>query len=85
MDNQTPDQIIFFRIQDMASAAMQRYNERYDNQVYLAATAALPTANANLLANLLTDDALHLCGHPHYRMSNRDWSVPALKFLALFC
>ena len=81
MDNQTPEQIIFQRIQSMASTATRRYNERYNNQVYLTATAflSIPTANT------LMDDALALCGHPHYRPSGRDWSEDVLKFLALFC
>lgn len=81
MVNKTPAQIISQRIDDMAAAAMARYQERYDQKAYMAATVSLTITNANLVL----DDAMFLCGHPHYTRSNRDWSENVLEFLALFC
>lgn len=39
----------------------------------------------NNKAYTLRNDAMFLCGHPHYTRSNRDWSENVLEFLALFC
>jgi predicted urease superfamily metal-dependent hydrolase len=61
-------------------AAMRRYHLRYDNELYRKATAGKSVA----YANALIDEALAICGHPHYRLSRRRWAVPARVFLLQF-
>jgi hypothetical protein len=61
-------------------AAMQKYNGLYSNKFYLAATAEKTTE----YANALIDEAMALCGHPRFKLSNRRWSDAALAFLAEF-
>ena len=60
--------------------AINKYNRRYNNGIYTAATTGKSTRHANALM----DDAMAICGHPHYKLSNRRWSSEALEFLGLF-
>lgn len=60
--------------------AMDRYNERYNNRTYQAATAGKSVK----YANALTGEAMALCGCPYYKLSNRQWSEAALAHLANF-
>ena len=60
--------------------AMKRDHSRFDNVAYHRATYR----KGNPYANALIDDALALCGHPHYKLSFRNWGMPAIEFLRLF-
>jgi len=71
--------IAFMRKQ--CDRAYARYHACYDNDLY---TKAIHGKNNPIYANLLTDEALALCGHPHHKLSDRNWSKGALEFLALF-
>jgi len=60
--------------------AMNKYNQLYDNALYAQAV----NGKSNQYANQLINNALALCGHPHYRMSDRKWSQDAFRFLMVF-
>ena len=61
-------------------AALDRYNERYENQVYLRATANSTTRQSVALQ----DEALALCGSPYQRITRRPHTAAQEAFLALF-
>jgi hypothetical protein len=61
-------------------AAMNKYNQKFDVHFYRLAVEN----KSNRYANDLINEALALCGHPFYRMSNREWSQEAQDFLAKF-
>lgn len=60
--------------------SLARYNARFDNRLYSAATAG----KSNTYANALIDEALAICGNPYYKISRRAWSAKAREFLAKF-
>ena len=62
------------------TAALTRYNSRYENALYMVATRGMNSKSANALI----DDALAICGHPSYKRSARRWNKRAQKFLAQF-
>ncbi len=68
------------RIEEMATEATRRYNERFDNEVYRRATEGKPPD----FCNLLIDQAMCLCGHPNYTIMRINWSPARLAFLELF-
>jgi len=68
------------RIRRMADLAFARYNGLYDNNLYTRAT----TGRTVVYSNALIDQALAICGHPHYKVSFRRWGKDALAFLANF-
>lgn len=74
------DQVIRFRMADLSDLAYRRYHARYDNRLYLKATEG----RSSRRANKLIDDAMAICGYPHYRLSRMDWSEDELAFLRLF-
>jgi len=61
-------------------AANDKYNGRFNNAAYQAATKNRTVK----FANALIDEALALCGSPHHKVTYRAWSPVALDFLALF-
>lgn len=65
---------------DATVRANKKYNANYDNVVYVKAISGKSSG----YANALVDEALALCGDPHYEISNRDWSEAAANFLVLF-
>ena len=79
--SKTNKQAIQARYAALSLSADERYNERYNNDVYQKATAGKSVADSNLLI----DDAMFLCGSQYYRYSETDWDEDALAFLVLFC
>lgn len=63
-----------------ADRAMSHYHAHYDNAVYTKATRGMSVARANKLL----DDALAICGDPHYKLSRIVWNAKARAFLTLF-
>ena len=61
-------------------AATAKYNAKFNNVTFLAATEG----KSSPYANALIDDSLALCGSPHYKLSNRRWSKDALAHLQNF-
>ena len=70
------EQVARFQIQ----AAMKRYHALFANDPYKHAVEGKTVE----YANALTDEALAICGHPHYMLSRRHWAQPAQTFLKLF-
>lgn len=69
-------------IAHISAAAMQKYNERFDNELFLAATSW----NNSPRANALIDEAMALCGHPRFALDpSAHWTDEELAFLNLFC
>ena len=60
--------------------ALARYHALYVNDAYKLAVAGKSVE----YANALIDEALAICGHPHYRLSRRHWAEPAQTFLEGF-
>jgi len=60
--------------------AMKRYNENFNARLYNQATARKSVG----YANRLIDDALAICGSPHYAISDRRYSKEAMTFLEAF-
>lgn len=71
---------IIDRLDEMHVAAGARYNERYQNSVYLIATQGKSVA----YCNRLIDDAMALCGCPFVKFSQKSYDPFATGFLALF-
>jgi len=67
---------------EMHAEAMAKYNGRYDNAIYIAATEFPGKTVERILA--LQEDAMALCGSPYYHRSFLDWAPEELAFLALF-
>jgi len=63
-----------------STEAQKKYAERFDGEMYKRATEGL----SGVAANVLIDDALALCGSPHYKLSRSEWDMPQIKFLELF-
>lgn len=62
--------------------SMRQYHARIGIARHLYDKA---TAGTSMKYNLLPlDDAMALCGSPHYRVSNRRYSKQALAFLRVF-
>lgn len=60
--------------------AMNKYNHLYNNALYAKAVEG----KTNRYCNDLINDAMAICGHPHYSLSNRNWSPEALSFLQVY-
>lgn len=60
--------------------AMVRYNTRYNNDLYKTAIEG----KSSRYGNALIDEALAMCGDPHYKLSWRKWGAEARAFLAEF-
>lgn len=60
--------------------ALAHYHAHYDNSVYTRSTRGMSVAHANKLL----DDALTICGDPHFKLSRTAWNAKAREFLALF-
>lgn len=63
-------------------SSMKRYNARIGIARHLYDRATVGTSMKYNL--LLLDDAMALCGSPHYKVSNRRYSKQALAFLRVF-
>ena len=79
--SKTSKQTIQDRIDELVAPTYARYSQRYDNVVYLRATAGKPSD----LCNQLLNDAMCLCGSPYYAYSHQEWDADASAFLTLFC
>ena len=60
--------------------AMKKYRLGYSSKTYLTAV----TGRTIKYANALINEAMARSGHPHYKLSNRNWSKKAQEFLKLF-
>lgn len=79
-EKQRLQDIIYKAKEEQAALAVLRYDEKYNNGLYVKAITGRPTR----YANALIDEAMAFCGHPWYSFSNRMWSIKALLFLAEF-
>jgi hypothetical protein len=61
-------------------AAMARYHQAYDNDVYLEATEGKSVDRCNHLL----DSAMALCNHPRFAFQDLTWDAAEWRFLALF-
>ena len=66
--------------QGLVDEAMKKYHERYDNELYKAAT----DGRDPVYCNRLIDNALALSGHPDYKLDRYEWSEEALAWLEKF-
>jgi len=75
--------------------ASEKYNTRYNNSVYLAATRGRKSSGQRgdpgsagrksaRFCNALLNEASAICGYPGFTRTNRKWGKEALAFLALF-
>jgi len=75
--------------------ASARYNTRYNNRVYLAATRSRKSSGQRgdpgsagrksaRFCNALLNEASAICGYPGFYRANRKWGKEAREFLALF-
>jgi hypothetical protein len=70
-----------YRLAESATTiANTKYNKRFDNGLFTKAIQGLSVRTSNALI----DEALAICGHPFYCVSNRKWSLAAIRFLTLF-
>jgi hypothetical protein len=60
--------------------ATKKYHAHFNNVLYTKAIQGKTTQ----YANALIDEALALCGSPHYKVSFRNWSQEAIAFLKPF-
>jgi len=60
--------------------AMNRYNQKYNNNSFQVAT----NGKSSEYANALIDEALALCGSPFYKLSSRNWGSEAIAHLRKF-
>ena len=63
-----------------ARPATRRYYELTNKAMFHNAVVGKSTVYAKALFN----DAMALCGHPHYKLSFRNWGDDAIEFLKLF-
>lgn len=68
----------------MTQAAMDKYNRLYNNSLYAAATAYEVMYDQSVRSNLLLNEAMALCGHPRFALTDTDWTDAELEFLAQF-
>ena len=61
-------------------AAYRTYNEHFDPELYTAAVRGRTVE----YGNALIDEAMALCGHPQYKLSDRIWPPEARTFLICF-
>lgn len=67
-------------VRAMADAAVNRYHYRFNSGIYSRAALGRSVG----YANRLIDEALALCGHPHYKLMRTTWDSKAIDFLRLF-
>jgi hypothetical protein len=78
---ETADTAIHVSLSKRRRAAYDLYHERYDNNLYVAATRG----KSVLYANQVIDAAMALCGHPDYTFPcYRTFCTETLEFLAAF-
>ncbi len=66
--------------------AMERYHERYNNDIYRAAIGFVPYTDQGKVShtNMLLDSAMALCGDPYFKYTPTMWTQAEQTFLELF-
>jgi hypothetical protein len=62
------------------NAALERYDERFDNAHYARVTGGKSTS----FCNRLIDDCLALCGSPYHSLSESEYTPDAISYLERF-
>lgn len=73
------------RMRELSLRAVERYNEAWRRQEVVDQYRVATKGKSNAYANALIDEALALCGDPHYAVGYRKWGAEARAFLAKFC